>query len=416
MPPSATVAEAPAGTWSAVAPLRRRAPVVETARQVITICHPVWQLGRGGLERQLLQTISHLPYEKFRHVLVVRGCDEDGMIGDQACDDNVTVIRQQARKKERLWPVRLASILRDHSVDVLHVRGMTMLMDALVAARIRGDTAVAFSFHGIERAGAGFGPMRRRMYRAAVARCDDRWAVSPAAAKAIASELRMAPDQFGVLPNGVDTGLYVPAGCPAEIRRRLNLPKDRTVVLTVGNLKPIKGHDVLLEAIRQLRGDTDQLTVVLVGGDYLDGALQRWAAEHLPDADIRFVGRQGDTLPWYQAADLFVLPSRWEGMSNALLEAMSCGLPVISTSIGGNQDVIDHGRTGLLVAPGSPVELGLAIRRLMKDEVCRDALARAARRHVQNEYAASIAAARYERRVTRLVRQGRSRESSHWIN
>jgi glycosyltransferase involved in cell wall biosynthesis len=360
----------------------------------------------------MLQTIDQLPTDDFRHVLVVRGWDDHQAMNDRAIGRNVRIVRQPRRGRDRLWSRRLASILRRESVDVLHVRGLSMLLDSVLAAGLCGDVAVAFSFHGFERPDFRLGGLRRRLYSAAVARCDDRWAVSSAAAEAIAARLHLVPEKFGVLTNSVDSRRYLPAGCRSEVRRRLGLPHDRTVILSVGNLKPVKGHDVLLEALRRCPAEAAGITLVLVGGDYLDGTLQEWANRHLPLHDVRFVGEQADPLAWYQAADMFVLPSRWEGMSNALLEAMACGLPVIATAVGGSLDVVDHGHTGLLVTPDSPVELAEAIRRLMTDEAESAALAAAGRALVQNHFAAPVAAKRYAQRYTRLARRARARRRS----
>jgi len=319
---------------------------------------------------------------------------------------NVEVIRQQRGGRDRFWAVRLALILRRRRVDVLHVRGLSMLVDSVLAARLAGGVKLAFSFHGFESPtanGRRWGRLRAAAYRAAARRCDDRWAVGGAAAAAVARELRMSPDEFGVLPNGVDTRRYAPAADRNAVRRRLGLPPDRLVVLSVGNLKPIKGHDVLLEAVARPGADAPRWCVVLVGEDHRSGELQRYAARQMPGADVRFVGPQDDPLPWYQAADAFVLPSRWEGMSNALLEAMACGLPVVATAVGGNIDVVESGRTGLLVGPDNAVELALALRLLMKDEDLRSALGTAARRHVVEHLGAPVAAAAHEQRYAALA-------------
>lgn len=257
-----------------------------------------------------------------------------------------------------------------------------MLPDSLLAARLCGNVAVAFSFHGFEKAGRRFGWWRRRLYRAAVRRCDHRWAVGPSAAQAVATELNLPDAGFEVLPNGVDTERYRPAPDKPALRRRLGLPTDRLIVLTVGNLKPIKGHDVLLEAIRRLGLDADQATFVFAGKDCLDGSLASWARAHLARCDVRFIGEQPDVLPWYQAADFFVLPSRYEGLSNALLEAMGCALPVIVTAVGGNNDVVEQDRTGLLVNADEPAQLASSIRLLLGCPAHRARLAEAARQHV----------------------------------
>lgn len=386
-----------------ILPVRRPGTGVARGAKVVTVCHPVWRLARGGLERQLLQTVKFLSRGAFRHVLVVREWDEAGLPDCRAVGGNVTVVRPGRGGRDRLWALRLASVLREHSVDVLHVRGLRLLPDSWVAARLCGRVRLAFSFHGFEDAGRRIGRVRRCVYRAAVQRCDDRWAVSGTAADAIAQELGIPREGLGIIRNGVDTEHYAPARERDEIRRRLGLGVGRAVVLSVGNLKPVKGHDVLLEAIRDMNGAAANVTFVLLGGDYLDGALQDWARAHASEADVRFVGEQDDPLPWYQAADVFVLPSRREGMSNALLEAMSCGLPVVATAVGGNREVVEHGRTGLLVRPGCAEDLCRAIQRLLEDADCRAALAAAARAEVAARFGARAAAAQYADRYARLA-------------
>ena len=357
------------------------------------------------MERQLLQVIDGLPADRFRHVLVVRGWDATCEAAAGSVGPNVVLVREPSCGRERFWAIELASIVRQYAVDILHVRGLSMLIDSLLAARLCRGVKVAFSFHGFEQSGVRFGALRRRLYRAAVNRCDDCWAVSRSAAEAITTELRVPPSRFGVVANGVDTQRYTPAVERTEIRGRFDLPGDRLVVLAVGNLKPVKGHNILLQAARDLGPDADGAVLVLVGGDYFNGELQSWARRHAADCDIRFVGEQADTLSWYQAADVFVLPSLWEGMSNALLEAMACGLPVIATAVGGNSDVIVHGRTGLLVPPGEPNELSAALRRMMSDESLRAVLAEAGRREVCSNFSAGRAVAEYARRYEALAAQ-----------
>lgn len=371
----------------------------------VTVCHPVWELASGGLERQLVQVVNRLPRDKFEHILLIRGCGEGlGIHGDLA-GSNVRLVRQPSRGRDRLWWRSLASVLRQYSADVLHVRGLSMLLDGVLAARLCGDVRVAFSFHGFEHGARRLGRLRRRLYREAALRCDRRWAVSRCAAEAIAEELRLPVSEFEVLANGVDERRFAPTQDRLAVRRRLGLPSDGRVVLSVGNLKPVKGHDVLLEAIRSLGGAADGLCFVLAGKDYLDGDLQRWAGEHLGGRDVRFVGEQQEVLPWYQAADVFVLPSRWEGMSNALLEAMSCGLPAIATAVGGNGEVIQHERTGLLVRPDDAAELCSAIRLLANDEGRRAALGEAGQQDVHRRFSADGAVGAYAERYEELGRR-----------
>lgn len=359
---------------------------IHTPPKVVTLCHPVWQLRPGGLERQLVQLVNHLPRGLFRHLIVARGWDAESERLGAALGDHVTLIKQIGPSRDRTWSRRLAGLLREHAVDLLHVRGLSMLVDAVLAAESTGDTSVVFSFHGFETAGTRIQGIRRKVYREAMLRCRSQWAVSPSSARAISEELNLPGGLMAVIANGVDTRRFVPAVDRRAVRRQLGLPEEGRVVLSVGNLKPIKGHDRLLEAAGRLDGVGGGVTLVLVGADYLDGRLQQVAEGVSGSWDIRLVGRQDDVLPWYQSADVFVLPSLWEGMSNALLEAMSCGLAVAATGVGGTSDVIRDGETGLLVEAGDAPALGGAIRRLIEDAPLRSRLGRAARDRVMEHF------------------------------
>lgn len=370
-----------------------------TTARPITVCHPVWTLESGGLERQLLQNIRGMSDEQFRHLIIVRGP------GPLPADlpDHIECHQHPGPQRDLIWSRRLGSILFDEQVDILHLRGLAMLTDGVLAAQFAGRVRTIMSFHGFETSPPQIGPIKRRVLRWAVGRCAERWAVSGRAAEGLAKELNMEPDEFDVLPNGVDTTRFTPAVDCGDVRRRLGLPLDRRIILNVGNLKPIKGHDILLEAMGRMNGGAANATLVIVGHDYRNGELQEWAAARLPHCDIRFVGRQNDVLPWYQAADLFVLPSQGEGLSNALLEAMACGLPVIATEVGGNGDVVQHGRTGLLIQPDCPQQLADVMTAVLADETRRAAWGEAARRHVERCFNITHTREAYEHRYVTLA-------------
>jgi len=377
----------------------------------VTVCHPVWQLGCGGLERQLIYVVNHLPQNLFRHVVVVRGWDETCEQAAASLGDHVELIKEPGPAADAQWSRRLAGILRQHDVDVLHVRGLSMLLDAVLAADGLGDVAVAFSFHGFESADDRPSGIRRKVYREAVLRCRDRWAVSASAAEALSRTLNIPQDSVGVLDNGVDTDRYHPTSDGPTLREGLDLPADRLVFLSAGSLKPVKGHQVLLEAMRRLGDDAQRATLVVAGADHLDKRLHRWAETHLADCDVRFVGQRADLSPWYQTADVFVLPSLWEGMSNALLEAMACGLPCIATRVGGNLDAVDEGVTGLLVEPGDAEALCGAMRRMMDDVSLRGACGTAARDRAQRRFGASAMLVEITGRYQRLAAPAETSET-----
>jgi glycosyltransferase involved in cell wall biosynthesis len=188
------------------------------------------------------------------------------------------------------------------------------------------------------------------------------------------------------IPNGIE----VP---PA--RERPAALHDPARIVFVGRLHEQKGVDTLLRAFARLRADRPDATIALrlVGDGPLRADLEALARELGVDAE--FLGGRDDVDTLLEDADVFVLPSRAEGMSNALLEAMTLGLPAIVTNIPGNADVIRHEENGLLVEPDDPDGLAAAIGRLLDDGALRGRVGRAGRETVEAEYALDRVASRY---------------------
>ncbi len=226
---------------------------------------------------------------------------------------------------------------------------------------------------------------------------------------AISAEIEQELRAWGVpatritrLASGVDTDEFAPGR--SELEDRLP-PRPR--VLFVGRLHAQKNLPVLLHAWREvLRGDSGSLLVV---GDGPEQVSLKTLATELGIADsVCWIGSTPDVLAYYRAADVFVLPSASEGMSNALLEAMATGLPPVVTRIGGNTDLVESERTGLVVAPDSVPALAEALRRLLRDRSLRQRLGQAARQHIVAHYSLASVVDRYELLYTRLIEQSRA--------
>jgi glycosyltransferase involved in cell wall biosynthesis len=199
-----------------------------------------------------------------------------------------------------------------------------------------------------------------------------------------------------IIRNGVDLERWRPPGDRerAAARRAFGVPSDAVLVVYVGRLARPKGVDVLLDAWRRLeqRPTSGQL---LLAGDGQDGAeYRRFAAAHLRHA--RFLGRLPDVQELLRGADVLVLPSLSEGLSNAVLEAMAMGLPVVATRIAGLDEQVQDGVTGLLVPAGDAAALGAALERLMNDPDRRVALGRAGRGVVERQFSFATMVAAYE--------------------
>jgi glycosyltransferase involved in cell wall biosynthesis len=184
--------------------------------------------------------------------------------------------------------------------------------------------------------------------------------------------------RWDVVPNGVDLSRWQPSS-RREARARLGLP-DGPLVVCVGRLSRQKGQDVLLGAWADVPG----ATLVLVG----DGPLRDTLAAAAPSS-VLLVGRRDDVADWYAAADVVALPSRWEGLSLAVLEALACGRPVVATDVTGMRDVLGPAS---LVPPDDAAALAAALRATLDDPPPAEAARALAERHDLAATAAAIRA------------------------
>lgn len=198
------------------------------------------------------------------------------------------------------------------------------------------------------------GTPRERFLRRAMARARRLIAVSDALRRSVVLRLGQPEDKAVVIGNGVDTQRFEPVPRQAA-RRVLGLPADAPVLVSVGGLTENKGFHRVIELLPALRRAHPGLIYVIVGGGTPKGdqraRLEALALERGVADAVRFLGpKPPDELKWcYGAADLFVLATAFEGWANVFLEAMACGIPVVTTDVGGNAEVVCRAELGTLV-------------------------------------------------------------------
>lgn len=222
----------------------------------------------------------------------------------------------------------------------------------------------------------------------------------------ISQEIDQELAQWGVaaakrffIPNGVDTRRFQPVDPDTKAARhqQFGLTAGPTALYT-GRFVAEKCLDQLVALWPQVRAVFPQAHLLLAGTGPEEATLRQMAGE-----GVTFLGQVDDVLPLLQLADLFVLPSATEGLSNAMLEALAVGLPVIATAVGGAPDVIKHGESGWLVRPRQPTELHDALISLFSEEALRVSLGQAGRQKVINEYSLNVTAERLVALYEQLV-------------
>jgi glycosyltransferase involved in cell wall biosynthesis len=208
---------------------------------------------------------------------------------------------------------------------------------------------------------------------------------------------RVPARKITVIPNGLDLDTIQPAAHRPRLRK----------VTIVANLRPEKGHDVLMDAaVMTLRRFPDATFDCVGHGSELSVLVARAKRLGLTRA-FTFLGHQDDVATRLAEADLFVLPSRSEAFPNSVLEAMAAGLPIVASGVGGILELIDSGRTGLLVPPGEPRPLADALCRLMEDPALAARLGDAARDEARAHYPFDRMVASFESLyLSELTRRG----------
>jgi glycosyltransferase involved in cell wall biosynthesis len=203
---------------------------------------------------------------------------------------------------------------------------------------------------------------------------------------------KINPQKLLTIYNGVDSEEYSPLvpdrrqGQRDAFMKELGLNPDKIIVTSVGRLHEQKGYDILLRAIPDVVQVFQNVVFLIVGDGRMKEELNLLHQSLGLDNVVYFLGIREDIPEILAVSDLFVLPSRWEGFPNALLEAMSAGLATVATAIDGSKELIEDGENGILVPLQYPDELGKAIIGLLEDEKKRQKISIAARQRVINGF------------------------------
>jgi len=316
------------------------------------IAHVVYRFDVGGLENGVVNLINQLPRESYRHVVVALTEVTDFSERIRRDDVAFVALNKQPGQGVRLFP-KLFRLFRELQPAVVHTRNLAAL-EASVPAWLAGVPVRIHGEHGRDM-GDLDGTSRkyqriRRLYRPFVGHYV---ALSKDLEQYLGRNVGVGSARIAQIYNGVDTARFSPAangrapieGCPFT-------DEDLWLVGTVGRLQQVKDQVTLAEAfVRAIRrGPANaQMRLVMIG----EGPLRARVEKVLDQAGMRELawlpGARDDVPEILRGLDCFALPSLAEGISNTILEAMACGLPVVATRVGGNPELMEEGMTGRLV-------------------------------------------------------------------
>ncbi len=364
----------------------------------------------GGTRTHLLQLLEGLDRGQFRLTLIAAAERERRFRRDIADLRGrgidvieIPMVRPIAPFRDTQSLVRLCDVLDRLRPDVVHTHASKAGALGRIAAQLCGIRAVVHTPHVYYFQGKHG---RSRQFYRLIERI--MW---PLAARSVAlcagqgrlarQELSIPASRLAVIENGIDPAYFRPRRARAEARASLGLPAGSPVIGTVSRFVPQKGNDVFLRAVSHVLRRMPACRCLFVAeGPLRDRMIA--LAESLAVADrILWHDYVADPREIYEALDVFILSSRYEGLPYALLEALSMAVPAVVTDIAGCREIVTAGQAGLIVPPDNPPALAEAVFALLRDPDKAREMGRRGREIVAREYSA----ARFLQRIGTLYRQ-----------
>jgi len=282
------------------------------------------------------------------------------------------------RNLDPTWVARLRALARERDIDIVHAHLPTAGVGARTAFRRRGPRVVSTEHNVWSR----YRPITRRLNAITFGWQDAAIAVSEEVARSIGPR---AHPTVRVIPNGVDGDrLRADVLARSAARAELGLPEDAIVIGVVGGITPKKGHGSLVAAAPRIAASIPSVRFAFVGIEADGGAVRAEVHARRLEDRIGFVGYRPNASRLMRAFDLVCLPSLFEGMPVAMLEAMAVGVPVVATAVGGVPEVANGGRAAMTVPPRDPIALSDAICEVLFDDRLRVRLVEAAGSRVED--------------------------------
>lgn len=373
---------------------RVRTQAVNDTRPLIA--HVIFRLAVGGLENGLVNLINRTP--QFRHAII---CLTDYTDFHRRIRHDAVSLHALRKREGHDYAVllRLFRLLRELKPDVVHSRNFAAL-EAQLPALLAGVRGRVHGEHGRDVHDLD-GSRRshrwlRKVFRPLVRRYIP---LSRDLERYLRNDIRVPAVKITQIYNGVDAERFHPASERAAVLPDGFAPRGTVVIGTVGRLAAVKDQLTLVRAfitaIKREPSLRARARLVIVG----DGELRAEAEALLAKAGLAplawLPGARDDVPELMHAMDVFVLPSLAEGISNTILEAMACGLPVIATRVGGNGELVMEGATGMLIPAAQPGPLAEALAMYVDDEGLRRRHGAAGRARVEREFSMEAMVARY---------------------
>lgn len=330
------------------------------------ICHLVVADGISGAENHLMKLIPSLNVEKYNiHFVVMTSRYQVYQDFLKNCQGVEVVFVPLGGKINPLNFFRLLRLFKKEKYDLLHTHNSRADVYGILAGKMAGVKILMVSIHGYQRYDA-INPLFK--IRGWILRTfSDRIITISDALRNLISE------NEGIDQEKMDTVYYGLEPLDSEedgktLREEFHLSKDILLLVDVGRLIPVKGHDILIQALRHIVSSFPKVLLFIVGDGVLKEELTNLSKKLGLEDHVIFTGYRKDVPRFMKEADIFVFPTLGEGFGLVLLEAMAFRKPVVATRVMSIPEIVEDGKSGWLVPPRNPERLADAILQLLRDQ------------------------------------------------
>ncbi len=365
------------------------------------ILHIVSSLESGGTEKWLVKLIKHWDNTRFEASVI---SFKDGVLRSELLNLGIEPIIVEKPKGHHLRFIRkLYTEFKRLKPDIIHCRNSEpVIIYGGIACKI-AHLPLVVSIHGhnhfIKRK-----PVEFRIICWILNRSSKIIAVSKSIKESLINQGKIHPDKIDVIHNGIDIK-QIKYTQKDNKKREFNLNGSEIILGCVGNLRSVKGHRYLIQSMPMILKSAPDVRLMMVGDGPLRNELETLAGELKVKDKITFLGYRSDIYEIMPIFDIFILPSLSEGLCNAVIEAMAAKLPVIATNTGGNPELVEDGKTGILIPPRSPENIANAVLELVNDANKRNDMGESGFNKVKNEFQLNRTIKKYEDAYISLIKR-----------
>jgi sugar transferase (PEP-CTERM/EpsH1 system associated) len=355
------------------------------------LVHLLQGLEVGGMEMMLVHLLEGLDARRFQSQVICY--DSLGPLAYRLGMSGIPASLLKRRPGVDIpYILRLARQLAAIRPHILHLHNPTAFFYGTLAGRLARVPYIVYTEHGRDFASSNCNKYLHRVMERLV----NRIAVVSESGRAVLEAEGVPGEHIHTIHNGIDTARFQIGEDRWGMRVRLGFDRDQPLIGIVARLDPIKNHASLLRAMPRVTQAYPDANLLIIGDGPLRMDLERQAEEIGLGRTVRFLGTRDDVPELLAALDVMVLTSLSEGLSLTLLEQSAAGKPIVATAVGGNAEIIEDGKTGLLVAPGDEEALASAITDLLANPERAHAMGQAARLRFLQGFTLERMVSRYE--------------------